>query len=43
LSELCLCNSFHGYFVPISKRDSELLGFLKERIEYQGRIVSKQD
>ena len=25
-SELCLCNSFHVYFVPPSKKDSELLG-----------------
>jgi hypothetical protein len=24
-SELCLCNSFHRYFVPPSKKDSELL------------------
>jgi hypothetical protein len=24
-SELCLCNSFHGYFVPPSKKDSEFL------------------
>jgi hypothetical protein len=24
-SELCLCNSFHGYFVPPFKKDSKLL------------------
>jgi hypothetical protein len=24
-SELCLCNFFHGYFVPPPKKDSELL------------------
>ena len=24
-SELCLCNSFHGCFVPSSKKDSELI------------------
>jgi hypothetical protein len=25
-SEHCLCNSFHGHFVPPSKKDSNLLG-----------------
>ena len=23
-SELCLCNSFHGYFVPPSKKDQSI-------------------
>jgi hypothetical protein len=23
-SELCLCNSFHGYFVPLSKKDQSV-------------------
>jgi hypothetical protein len=25
-SELCLCNSFHGYFASPSRKDTELLG-----------------
>jgi hypothetical protein len=25
-SELCVCNSFHGYLIPLSKKDSETLG-----------------